>query len=30
MKDQLSPAEMAILKAWYDYVHSHKPHYNER
>ena len=30
MKDQISPAEMAILHAWYDYVHSHKPHYNER
>lgn len=30
MKEQLSPAEMAILKAWYDYVHSHEPHFDEK
>lgn len=24
----LSPAEMAVLKAWHDYVHSHRPSYN--
>ena len=23
--EKLSPAEMAILRAWYEYVHSHKP-----
>ena len=28
--EKLSPAEMAILQAWYDYVHSHEPHYDER
>ena len=27
--EQLSPAEMAMLQSWYDYVHSHKPHFNE-
>ena len=25
MKDQLSPAEQAILSAWYEYVHNHRP-----
>ena len=23
--DKLSPAEMAILRAWYEYVHNHRP-----
>ena len=22
---KLSPAEMAVVKAWYEYLHSHKP-----
>ena len=26
--EQLSPAEKAILQAWYDYVCSHEPNYN--
>ena len=23
--EKLSPAEMAILRAWYEYVHNHRP-----